>query len=529
MIIDNFSARRPALHPSQLPAGGAQDANNCVFRAGRLQPLRAAVTDHSQALTPLSLFPYRRNNGSHEWFAWAQDVDVHYAAEAGDTYNRIIWTGQDYPRVTHETDAIVSAPYPSNSWKLGVPAPGIAPTVALNGAEPADPDSELPDTRVYVTTYVNRYGWEGPPSPPSNSLDVYSTQSVDLSNLPTAPVGNYNMLYLRVYRSATGSSGTVLQLVHELPVGTSVFNDAKGGAELGEALETETFEPPPDDMEGLVSLPNGFFAGFAGKTVYMSEPGFPYAWPYQQTLAHEIVALAVYGNNLVALTDSTPYAAVGVHPSSAVLEALEIPQSCTSKRGVVSTGDGIVYPSPDGLVFLSSSGSRMLTEGVISRDQWGADFRPSELRAVLWEGVYLAFHDAGGFAIHPHAPEMGVVDYADSYNAMAYNPETDKMYVATGTQVKRWHDGAAGTFVWRSGQIRTEEYSNFSVAKVVADSYPLTLRYFADGVLKHTQSVTSREPFRLPAGFQAIEHSVELEGSADVLRVHFARGMREIR
>jgi hypothetical protein len=51
------------------------------------------------------------------------------------------------------------------------------------------------------------------------------------------------------------------------------------------------------------------------------------------------------------------------------------------------------------------------------------------------------------------------------------------------------------------------------VAKVSADSYSsLTFKLFADGSLKHTQTVTNSEIFRLPGGYRAKAFEIQLEG-----------------
>ena len=43
-----------------------------------------------------------------------------------------------------------------------------------------------------------------------------------------------------------------------------------------------------------------------------------------------------------------------------------------------------------------------------------------------------------------------------------------------------------------------------------------TLKLYADGVLKHTQTVTDGEVFRLPSGYKASEFEVEVSGSVPI-------------
>ena len=59
---------------------------------------------------------------------------------------------------------------------------------------------------------------------------------------------------------------------------------------------------------------------------------------------------------------------------------------------------------------------------------------------------------------------------------------------------------------------------NPGVAKVDCDSYSPspTFKLYADGVLKHTQTVTSDGLFRLPSGYKANEFEVELSASVPI-------------
>jgi hypothetical protein len=59
------------------------------------------------------------------------------------------------------------------------------------------------------------------------------------------------------------------------------------------------------------------------------------------------------------------------------------------------------------------------------------------------------------------------------------------------------------------------------VAKVQADSYGsgITFKLYADGELKHTETVTSEALFRLPSGYKAKEFEVELSGSDPINEV----------
>jgi hypothetical protein len=95
--------------------------------------------------------------------------------------------------------------------------------------------------------------------------------------------------------------------------------------------------------------------------------------------------------------------------------------------------------------------------------------------------------------------------------------------------VQRWDAGALLTYTFRSKVFRLPRpMPAFGCAEVVADAYPVTARFYADGLLKHTQSVSSRNPFRLPAGFHATDWQIEVSGSGAVQAVALAHSMQEI-
>jgi hypothetical protein len=100
--------------------------------------------------------------------------------------------------------------------------------------------------------------------------------------------------------------------------------------------------------------------------------------------------------------------------------------------------------------------------------------------------------------------------------------------VLDGSSIKKWDAGAAMTCRARSKQFQAPHPMNFGAAEVTADAYPVTFRLFADGVLKHTQSVTGRNPFRLPSGFLAQDWQIEIEGASAVQGVAIGTSIAEL-
>lgn len=531
--LKQFRGERPLNHPTLLGDTESQTANNIRLETGAIRPLRGLTTIQAQTETGTVVSLYRYTPSV--WLEWNVDVDAVSSPIANDAYDRVYYTGDSYPKFS--VNSIITtggAPYPANSYRLGIPAPTPAPSVAVAGS-PTDP-TDLAETRFYVVTYVDAYGSEGPPSLPTAEAEWKPGQTVDLTAIPTAPAGDYNIATKRIYRVNTGSSGSVYQFVTEIAVAVTSYNDSILPENLGEALSTTTFDPPPDDtMTGLVTLPGEFMAAFYDNVVCFSEPGFPHAWPleYQLTTESPIVGIGVFGNSVLVTTTKHPYYITGIHPGSTTMTKLELNQACVSKESVVDIGDVVMYASPDGLVGVGTSGSGIVTEKIFNREEW-QKLVPSSIKGFYWEGMYIGFYDTGivqgGFAIKPAAPEEGVV-FFDTYATAGYSDlEEDTLYLMVGTNIVSWDTDVANlfTYTWKSKPFHTPRHTNFGVIQILADSYPVTYTLYADGVERHTSTVVSENAQYLPSGYLARSHEIQVSGTTDVYEVILGTTMEDI-
>jgi hypothetical protein len=282
------------------------------------------------------------------------------------------------------------------------------------------PVDALPDySTSYVYTFVSAYGEEGPPSAASTVITTDDNQTVSLSNLQTGTDKlNSNLgtgAVKRIYRSNTGSNTTAFQFVAEIAMATTTYSDVSSNADLAEVIPSTYIAPPDDDsstypdgpMKGLTALPNGVLAGFTGKRLCFSEAFLPYAWPinYRITLEDPIVGLASVGNGLIVTTESRPYLVAGSDPASMSAIRIEAAQACLSKTSIVDMGPYVIYAGPDGLVAAAGTDVQIITEGLITPDQWQSTYYPSTINATLWKGRYLAFYNTGsgygGFIFDP--------------------------------------------------------------------------------------------------------------------------------
>jgi hypothetical protein len=462
-----------------------------------------------------------------------EDIDIVRSPVAEDPHERIYVTGiggsSGYPRMT--TGTIVGN---GTYYRLGMPKPEDLTSVTLSPVNSAKVDEEVPQSVSYVFTYVSYYGEEGVNCDAESAqvVDKYTDQTVTL-DFPPNPSGNYNFLYKRVYRTDAGGS---YRFVQNVPIAQDTFTDNVSDLNLGEEIPTANNDAPADDVAadhkdgpllGLVAMPNGILAGFSGQTVSFSEAFQPHAFPdeYKLTVKSDIVALSPLNTGLLVLTKGKPAIVQGLDPSSMSMMEIDSSLSCVSKGSVVDMGEFTIYSSPDGLVMATDSGLRLITEQTFTRDQWQA-FGPSSIKGYLWEGQYIGFYSHGGvsqgFIFDPRGGKNSYTDL-DFYATAGYNDlEDDSLYLVVGGALVKFAEGnTSQNFVWRGKKFYTPRPINPAVAKVDCDGYSPnpTFKLYADGELKHTQTVTNSNTFRLPSGYKAHEFEIELAGSVSVNEV----------
>ena len=525
--IFDFDGIHPRTDAALLPDHGAQLALNCTLWQGDLRPLAAPL----QVVTPTAVEAgirsiYRIGQDLPEtqyWLAWPADVDVVRGLIAGDTSERTYYTGDGVPKVTNlELATQGGTQYPVNAYTLGIPKPATAPTCAASSAD------QPVETRVYVYTYVSAFGEEGIPSDPAK-VDVSEDGTVSLSDLSAAPTGNFNIVSKRIYRSQQASDGSAIYLfVDEIAVALATYDDTKSSTDLGEEISTIGYDMPPETMAGLVALPNGILAAFDGYDILFCEPFLPYAWPqaYRLTADYPVVGLGVFGSSLVVCTKGYPYVITGVDPSSMSMERMDLAQSCVSKRSIVSSDDGVVFASPDGLVFVGAGGAQIITQNHYTRKEWQA-LNPASIDAYWTDGKYVAVYDGGGFILD--ATDNGrLTTFDDTATAGYVDPVEDALYLCIDGNIMKFNAGADKTFSWRSKKFQYTGHVSPSFARVDADAYPVTLDLYVDGALAYSVSVASERPFPLPVpGRRPREVEVALSGTRPIRYVGIADAVEE--
>jgi hypothetical protein len=129
------------------------------------------------------------------------------------------------------------------------------------------------------------------------------------------------------------------------------------------------------------------------------------------------------------------------------------------------------------------------------------------------------------FSNKPHFHKL------DLYATAGYNDRrTDTLYLAVGSNIQRWDGGSTNlTLVWKSKKYRFSSQINMGAAKIDAEGYPVTLKVYGDGVLKHTQTVANNGTFKLPAGYRAEKYEIQVESAYKISTIAIGETVRDIR
>ena len=291
----------------------------------------------------------------------------------------------------------------------------------------------------YVYTFVNDLGEESAPSLPSSTIlrpDGVSVTVTTPTGEPTGVSGDYFITTKRIYRAATGSTGTAFRFVAEIPLSQADYVDVLTDTELGEVLQSDTWALPPSDLRGILALPNGVMVGFRRNQLCFSAQNHPHAWPveYRLNTDTDIVGIGNIDTTVVIGTESFLYVASGNDPATYSMSKFEVPHAASSKLSFAYvTGLGVVFSGPDGLMVCAGIGQvRNLTQGVFTRRQWQA-LDPTSIFSVAHNDIYFMFWESasarGCYAVDLRSDGFGVVEMSFHATAAYVDPIEDKMYL----------------------------------------------------------------------------------------------------
>jgi hypothetical protein len=474
------------------------------------------------------------------------DVDIVQAPLVNDQFARYYWAGEGFPPGFSTAERIING---DTGYRLGV-LPPEAPPVVTNEGGGTDP--QLPaESRAYAYTYVDVYGQESQPSPPSALLSIRSDETAEVTfTAGAAPVDYPELAFRRLYRTVPGAQGVAqFFFVADVPIATLVFTDDNDTSvvALNETMPSADWTPPPEGLAGMAALPNGFLVGFRGRDVLFSEPYLPHAWPSGYTLSVEddIVGLAVFDTNVVILTKGVPQIATGVAPESMSLIKVGPTNACVSRRSIVAMPGAVVYASEDGLNAVSVGGNDLLTRPMIDRDAWRRDYKPERLLAARdGEARYIGFFsDTLGFMLDFREPELGLSFVSTTAGdgtvvGLDEDAEGRSAIMLDGAGVATIFSAAVGMpqrYTWRSKEFFATRPMNIGAGQVNVDpkavpfaAGDVTFRLWANGLPVAEQVIPLGKAFRLPTGYKAQVFQFELDTDQPISRVVLTEAPREL-
>lgn len=455
-----FIGEQPRLIPSLLPDTAAKSAVNVRLDDGGLTPSNEPVQVHNLGATGAATI-YRHGE---IWRHWSDPV---HAVPGPVATDRLYVTGDGAPKMIVGED----------EYALALPRPTGVPTATLDGSGAGDVV-----TRIYAYTWVTSLGEESEPSPASNAVDWQPGHDVILDDFDTVPADRAVTL-MRIYRSQTGSAGTGLYLIAERAASDTPFTDDIAQDAFLEPLPSVDWTAPPDDLSGLIALPNGMMAAFVGRRLYFCEPYRPHAWPekYVLTTDFDIVGLGALGTSVIVATKGTPYLVQGTHPSSMAMVKIEANYPCINARGLVDMGSVIAYPTHEGLVTIDGAGgARIVSENLFDRDAW-LQLSPASFIASQHGGRYLAFYTTtnaevvvqSGVIIIDIRGSPYLIRAAEQAEAVFYEIGSGALYFVppSDSNIYRFDapEGARTTLYWRSKEFRLPRPENFGIILIDAD------------------------------------------------------------
>jgi len=593
--IQGFSGTIPVTGDRALPDGFAAESFNTWLYGNELRGARPPKDVIAIQTTTRTVLRVPRNTpyptasdpipppsfiGNDTWKQFQEhDVDIVRGQLVDDLYDRWYFCSPlGGPKFNTYARMVTGLP----DYKLGVPGPNTdiaadgtnadAPVIVsiVGGAAPMV-------TRAYVYTWVNEFGEES-----SSSLPVIGAGNFDavwtIGNIKDPPaLGVDYPAYTkkRVYRTVTGASGqTTFYRVSEHVIGatlpdggwTSETTFADNTAVMTDAvlvnqlrLESISWAPPPPNMKGWIAMPNGFLVGFDDSNIYMSEQYHFHAWPPEYKIATEypIVGLGILGETCVVCTQGFPATITGAKPATCSLTKATTGEPCLSRGSIVSTPQGIVYASHNGLIMISPQGIENITSKLITRDEWLSKYEPAYIRAQRYQNGYLSLRmkDAPGnrsaFFLDPTELRVALTEFTDMQDLRNVNVDfwSGEVFLVFDGMLKRW-DAPSETDLmpvqWKSKEFQFPYQENFGAYAIYWDddrfsNYPfgvsvlpvdqkVRFKVYADRRVVYDQLVPKNgRPIRLPAGFKADIWQFEIRARAPVYSMHVASTVKELR
>ena len=491
--LDTFKGAIPQAAGKRLPEGFAWRADHCDLTDGSIRCGKfiddgtAGQPDISSFYTsPLTIYPIKR----YKFLEWNQVVSVSLSPILNNTNRRVIYV--EPGAAPKQTDASLATsgamPYPSAWYYLGVPAPTGSFGVSVVGG------SGSTETRAYVYTYVTAWGEEGLPSDPQVVSGFINGTWAVTGTRTSGPGVGYNIVKKRIYRVVTGTATATYLFVAEIDIGQAEYSDTLLTTQLGEAIPSADWFPPPSNLKQIVVTPTGICVGHDGSSIFASEPNVPHAWPYQLPVDTPIAGLQVFGDRVFVATYGNPYVLSGLTPDQFVLNKLSAIGSNRMAIPPVGNSVTVYYHTNKALLSVSDSGQENLSNKYFHPHQGLYQVNKAafiEDALVIQDATEIITSNTAGkrerfarpFALDGISAGDGVISLPQWSGISAYcddqrrlNPGTEDLFAAQNGKIRAILKPVEGRYlnamhpyVWRGKLNMTARPKTYTVLKVEAE------------------------------------------------------------
>lgn len=554
LMYKNFKGVAPRYDRHLLGDGYAETAKDVNLWHGTLRPFREKKLCHAIKKTTKSVF--------YDNCCWKEfDKCVEFTRMNTTCVRQVVTGLYDYPATACSDEC-------NPKWiRLGLPSPKSPLTV-----ERLDPLKNIDScysenlidaidyqrvSRTYVYTYVNSCCDEGPPSYPTELLDVDDGGRVMLSGFATPPA-EYGVEKIRIYRLASGfdQTNTTIEsfmieeknalsefyLVAEIDVNTGAFIDDKHDYELGYAMESQEYAAPPADLRDVISVDGTQLAGITGgNKIRFSTPNFPHAWQEadELTIPDTAQALIEFNHNVIVLTCGSVYLiepiqdckTVGCRQVRKTIEDYPL-ISCCGGHGYTLTPKGVVFVSIEGLILTDGVSAQNITSRYFAPDDWQA-LHPDRMSVAYNRDSIYFFSDNAGYCLQfpvslSSWENSNLIELSDRPQFVF--GANDELYLVEKDGVYRWDKGDSyRPYHWVGKKEISPTQVNFAGAKVSRyNGGDVTFKLFGDDILIKEFSPVTTDKFRLPSGRRDVEFQLALNGTAEVYQVEVSTSYREL-
>ena len=264
------------------------------------------------------------------------------------------------------------------------------------------------------------------------------------------------------------------------------------------------------------------------------------------------------GTTCVVCTEGYPTTITGTTPAACSFTKATTGEPCLSRGSIVSTPQGVIYASQNGLVLVGPSGIQNLTKQIITKDDWRSQYSPQYLRAVRYQEGYLALQDIPGvsnkgFFLDPTELKVALTEFTDFADILNFNVDfwSGEVFVIKAGQIMLWDPDGTNALMpvrWLSKEYQYPFKENFGAyaiywddarlpsppvswgAGIMPTNEKVRFRVWAGRTVVYDREVpTNGGAIRLPSGFKSDIWQFEIKARAPVYSMHVASTIKELK